>query len=51
MNDVYAKKFGNVPPARIAVAVKELPLGATVEIECLAEGNKVSKIAQEKYGL
>ncbi|MBU1894211.1 MAG: Rid family detoxifying hydrolase, partial [Candidatus Omnitrophica bacterium] len=38
MNDVYAKKFGDVPPARVAVAVKELPLGAAVEVECVAEG-------------
>ena len=51
MNDVYSKKFGDIPPARVAVAVKELPLGATVEIECVAGGNEVSKEAQEKYGL
>lgn len=51
MNDVYAKKFGDVSPAKVAVAVKELPLGATVEIECIAEGNEVSKEAQKKYSL
>lgn len=51
MNDVYAKKFEDVPPARVAVAVKELPLGAAVEIECVAEGNEVSKEAQKKYSL
>jgi len=51
MNNVYAKKFGEIPPARVAVAVKELPLGATVEIECVAEGNKISTEAQAKYSL
>ena len=51
MNEVYAKKFGDIPPARVAVAVKELPLGAAVEIECVAEGEKVSEEAKKKYGL
>ncbi len=51
MNEVYAKKFGSVPPARVAVAVKELPLGAAVEIECVAEGDVISRKAQEKYNL
>jgi 2-iminobutanoate/2-iminopropanoate deaminase len=41
MNEVYQKQFTQTPPARICVAVKELPLGALVEIECLAEGDKV----------
>jgi 2-iminobutanoate/2-iminopropanoate deaminase len=44
MNEVYAKKFGKAPPARVAVAVKELPLGAMVEIECIAEGDKISPL-------
>ena len=51
MNDVYAKKFGENPPARVAVAVKELPLGATVEIDCVAESNEVSEEAKSKYNL
>ena len=51
MNDVYATKFGDVPPARAAVAVKELPLGASVEIECVAAGDEISAEAKEKYGL
>jgi 2-iminobutanoate/2-iminopropanoate deaminase len=33
MNDEYAKVFGSEPPARSAVAVHQLPLGALVEIE------------------
>lgn len=36
MNEVYAEFFPSDPPARSAVAVKELPLGAQVEIEVLA---------------
>lgn len=36
MNDVYAKYFDGTFPARSAVAVKELPKGALVEIECIA---------------
>jgi 2-iminobutanoate/2-iminopropanoate deaminase len=41
MNDVYESKFGDTPPARAAIAVKELPLGALVEIECVATGDEV----------
>src|SRR4051812_13685389 len=33
MNEEYAKVFGSEPPARSAVAVHQLPLGALVEIE------------------
>ena len=51
INDVYARKFEDAPPARVAVAVKELPLGATVEIECVAEGNEISEEARAKYNL
>ncbi|MEI8232896.1 MAG: Rid family detoxifying hydrolase [bacterium] len=51
MNDVYAKKFSSIPPARLAVAVTGLPLGATVEIECIAEGDQVTKGAKAKYSL
>ncbi len=36
MNAVYANYFTGNFPARSAVAVKELPKGALVEIECLA---------------
>ncbi len=41
MNDVYATKFSQNAPARVAVAVKELPLGAKVEIECIAQGDEI----------
>ena len=36
MNEVYAQFFGKPFPARSAVAVKTLPKGALVEIECIA---------------
>lgn len=36
MNDVYAKRFGTVRPARSTVAVAGLPRGARVEIDCIA---------------
>ena len=37
MNGVYAEFFGTPYPARCAFAVKTLPKGALVEIECMAE--------------
>lgn len=37
MNEVYAEFFQKPYPARSAVAVKTLPKGALVEIECIAE--------------
>ena len=36
MNEVYASYFATPFPARSAVAVKTLPKGALVEIECIA---------------
>ena len=36
MNEVYAQFFTEPFPARSAVAVKTLPKGACVEIECIA---------------
>ena len=36
MNAVYAKYFDGDFPARSAIAVKALPKGALVEIECIA---------------
>lgn len=37
MNDVYATFFSEPFPARSAVAIKTLPKGASIEIECIAE--------------
>ena len=36
MNEVYAQFFSQPFPARSAVAVKTLPKGALVEVECIA---------------
>lgn len=36
MNEVYTEEFGDHRPARSAVGVTELPLGALVEIEAWA---------------
>lgn len=36
MNEVYARFYAENPPARAAFAVKELPLGALIEIETIA---------------
>ena len=35
-NDAYAEFVGDDPPARAAFAVKDLPKGARIEIECIA---------------
>ena len=37
MNKVYEKRFEGHKPARSAIAVKQNPLDAMVEIECIAE--------------
>lgn len=36
MNEIYGRFFTNNPPARSAFQVAKLPLGALVEIECVA---------------
>ena len=40
MNAVYATSFSEPFPARSAVAVKTLPKGALVEIECIASRDR-----------
>ena len=37
MNEVYGRYFTGAAPARTTVAVAELPRGARVEIECIAQ--------------
>ncbi len=37
MNEVYARFFGDCPPARATVAVSQLPRNASVEIDLIAE--------------
>ena len=36
VNEIYAKRFSNVPPARSTVAVKALPRNGKIEIEVIA---------------
>jgi 2-iminobutanoate/2-iminopropanoate deaminase len=36
MNEVYARYFGEVPPARSTVEVARLPRDVRIEIECVA---------------
>ena len=36
MNEVYAAKVGDAPPARSTVGISQLPSGALVEIEAIA---------------
>jgi 2-iminobutanoate/2-iminopropanoate deaminase len=36
MNDVYARRVGQPPPARATVEISNLPSGAKVEIEAIA---------------
>ena len=40
MNEVYTKQFNSPQPARTTIGVRELPLGARVEIEMIAYRNK-----------
>ena len=41
MNEVYGKFFIKDYPTRVALAVKELPKKALIEIECTASGDKI----------
>ncbi|MCB9013584.1 MAG: RidA family protein [Bacteroidales bacterium] len=36
MNEVYSRFYAENPPARAAFAVKDLPMGALIEIETIA---------------
>lgn len=36
MNEVYARYFGETPPARSTIQAAKLPRGARVEIDCIA---------------
>jgi len=36
MNEIYLEEFGDHRPARSAIAVTALPLGASIEIEAIA---------------
>jgi 2-iminobutanoate/2-iminopropanoate deaminase len=36
MNEIYGQYYSKDQPARVTIAVKELPLGASIEIETIA---------------
>jgi 2-iminobutanoate/2-iminopropanoate deaminase len=36
LNECYAKRFGDKPPARVTVEVSKLPRDSMVEIDCIA---------------
>jgi 2-iminobutanoate/2-iminopropanoate deaminase len=40
MNQAYAEMFGAHKPSRTTISVKQNPLDALVEIECIAEAKK-----------
>lgn len=42
MNEVYAKYFSTDYPTRFALAVKELPRSALVEIDCTAVNDSIN---------
>jgi len=48
VNKIYITYFSKDPPARVALAVKALPFGALIEIECSAARNKVKPGLNEK---
>ena len=41
MNEVYGRYFQKNYPTRVSFSVKELPLNALVEIECVASGDQI----------
>ena len=43
VNEIYTTKFKDVLPTRIALAVQALPLGARIEIECVAAGDEIKE--------
>jgi len=49
VNKSYAERFGDDPPARAVVTVGRLPMGALLEIECVAGGNTISASARRRY--
>jgi len=42
VNEIYSKCFESNFPARVALAVKDLPLGALIEIDATAAGDRLN---------
>ncbi len=43
VNEIYANYFEKNFPTRVAVVVKELPLGALIELDCTAVGDNIEE--------
>ena len=43
VNKIYATYFENDFPTRVALAVKDLPLGALIEMDCTASGDHIKE--------
>ena len=43
VNEIYSTYFENDFPTRVALAVKDLPLGALIEMDCTASGNEIKE--------
>jgi 2-iminobutanoate/2-iminopropanoate deaminase len=43
LNEIYSQYFENDFPTRVAVAVKDLPLGALIEMDCTASGDEIKE--------
>jgi len=43
VNEIYATYFKNDFPTRVALAVKDLPLGALIEMDCTASGDELKE--------
>lgn len=41
VNEIYSKYFEKDFPTRVALAVKDLPLGALIEMDCTASGEEI----------
>ena len=49
VNEIYAKFFGQHKPAQTCIEVSELPLGAVIEIEIIAETEKKNLLQKNSY--
>ncbi|MBC8495421.1 RidA family protein [archaeon] len=43
VNEIYSTYFENDFPTRVALAVKDLPLGALIEMDCTAVGDNIKE--------
>ncbi|MDA3814796.1 MAG: RidA family protein [Patescibacteria group bacterium] len=43
VNEIYSRYFEKDFPTRVALAVKELPMGALIELDCNAIGDEIKE--------